>query len=209
MSDAAARPRTAPLLRSTALRVSRFWLYVLARWSSRCCRCCSPDSTGSTNLIGLRDQRAARARARLHPRLCGPAQSRAVRLLRHRRLRLDLADHAARHAVLASVRVRRRARRRVGNAAVAVRRAAARPLPRDRVARLRGDHRIRSCSTGSASPRDRSASTPSSRRPRWPCPGCRRSTSPTWSRCSTWSPDSRCSPICCSINWCARRSARR
>ena len=88
---------------------------------------------------GLRHQRAARARPRFHSRLCGPAQSRPVGLLRARRLRLDLADHEARRAVLGRVRGRRRVRRPLGHDPRAVRGAPARPLSRDRVARLRGD----------------------------------------------------------------------
>ena len=55
----------------------------------------------------LRAQRDAGDRARFRARIRWPAQSRTVGVLRHRRLCLDAADHAARHSVLD--RVRRRA----------------------------------------------------------------------------------------------------
>ncbi len=84
----------------------------------------------------LRDQRDAGHRPRLYSRLRGTAQSRSLGVLRHRRLCLDLARHAARYAVLDRLRDRHRTVRRRRHGAVAVRGASARPLPRNRVARL-------------------------------------------------------------------------
>ena len=87
---------------------------------------------------GLRDQRAARDRARLHPRLCRPAQPRAFGVLRAGRLCLDAADREARHSVLDCVRCGRRLRRHCRNVSLAVRGAPARPLSGHRLARLCG-----------------------------------------------------------------------
>ena len=128
----------------------------------------------------------------------------------HRRLRLDLAHHQARHAVLGRVCggvVFAGARR---HAPRAVRRAAARTLSRHRVARLRGDHRTRSCSTGSASPQGPLGiyAHPAAARDRDPGPADDRLPQPG----GAVLPGRRiraARPTSSSISWCARRSARR
>ena len=84
----------------------------------------------------LRDQHHAGHQPRFYSRLRGTAQSRSLGVLRHRRLCLDVAHHAARRAILDCVRARHRIVGRRRNGAVAVRGASARPLSRNRVARL-------------------------------------------------------------------------
>ena len=91
----------------------------------------------------------------------------------------------------------------------AVRRAPARTLSRDRVARLRGDRpsdpaQLDQPDAGPA----RHLRDPAATGDRDPRLG-RSSTSAIRWRCSIWSPASRCWSTCCSIGSCARRSARR
>ncbi len=99
---------------------------------------------------GLRDQRAARDRPRLHSRLCGPAQSRAVGVLRARRLCLDAADHEARRSVLGRVRRGRRLRRALPECFSRCSRCACADTTSRSPRSASPSSSTRSCSTGSA-----------------------------------------------------------